>query len=256
MIDLNSFLINRRHPRNKRIIVLHIAKTAGTSLRRLLQDEFGKKMIYPGDYHLKRQTKGGYIIGEDIVGNFPSLPPHKVLIGHFSAHILEFIPKNYLAACFLRDPIQRSLSTVAHFCRILNNQGQNVSPSDLLNDSEFLENHINDFQTRVLGEEIELNPNKTRFIDEQMLCRALKRIETIPFVGITEFFEESCRLFDSFFSTRISRFHRRENVTRPQGGELSEFIPLVENLVRRDWILYNAAIDKFQRSRSAMKQNH
>lgn len=45
--------------RPERILVIHIAKTAGTSLRRMLQDEYGPRLVYPGDFHLRHLTTAG-----------------------------------------------------------------------------------------------------------------------------------------------------------------------------------------------------
>jgi hypothetical protein len=245
MLNIKSFLINRRNPRNKKLLIIHVAKTAGTSLRKILQDEYGEQMVYPSDFHLRNVTKGGYILGDEIIKRFPNLPQHKVLIGHFTASISRKIPNHYLVASFVRDPVQRSLSTLAHFCRSFQKKGKIVSASDLMNDDEFLACHITDFQTRVFGAEGINNPNEVRLIDDELLKRAIRRIETLDFIGLTESFTDSCRVFDKIFSTRISRFTRHENVLRPQGTELAEHIPRIEQLVQRDRILYDAAVSRY-----------
>jgi len=40
--------------RPQRIFFIHIAKTAGTSMRRMLEREFGAQLVYPGSPHLRR----------------------------------------------------------------------------------------------------------------------------------------------------------------------------------------------------------
>jgi hypothetical protein len=238
-----KILIKYLRPYNKRLLVIHVAKTAGTSFRKTLQDEYGEKLVYPGNHYFKKIEE--YIQGDEIVKNFNGLPKHKVLIGHFTAEIVNKIPNKYLVASFVRDPVQRSLSTLAHFCRSFQKKGKIVSASDLMNDDEFLACHITDFQTRVFGAEGINNPNEVRLIDDELLKRAIRRIETLDFIGLTESFTDSCRVFDKIFSTRISRFTRRENVLRPQGTELAEHIPRIEQLVQRDRILYDAAVARF-----------
>jgi hypothetical protein len=245
MFNIKSFIINKKNPRNKKFLIIHVAKTAGTSLRKILQDEYGERLVYPSDFYLKNVTKGSYILGEEIIKDFANIPQHKVLIGHFTADISKQMPTEYVVASFVRDPVQRSLSMLAHRCRSLRKMGKIVTANDLMRDDEFLASHITDFQTRVFGAEGIYNPNDIRVINDELLQKAIHRIENIDFVGLTENFSESCHVFDKIFSTQISRFTRRENVLRPEGTELAEHIPQIEQLVQRDRMLYNAAVNRF-----------
>jgi hypothetical protein len=78
-----------------------------------------------------------------------------------------------------------------------------------------------------------------------MLARAIERLDMMDFIGLTERFEASCRIFDERFGTKISRFVRRDNVLRHEGSELSELIPRIEPYVQRDRILYETAVNRF-----------
>lgn len=67
--------------RPERILVVHVMKTAGTSLRRRLQQEYGPRRVYTGDPHLNRLPNGFYLSGQELLRNFRGLPPHKVNCG-------------------------------------------------------------------------------------------------------------------------------------------------------------------------------
>lgn len=82
-----------------------------------------------------------------------------------------------------------------------------------------------------------------------MLDRAIHRLETLDFLGLTERFADSCPLFDKRFGTEIARFIRRENVLHPKGSELAELISRIEPLVQRDRILYETAVARFNAAR-------
>jgi len=86
-------------------------------------------------------------------------------------------------------------------------------------------------------------------VGDRMLDRAIRRLETMDFVGLTERFEDSCRIFDQRFGTRIARLTRRENVLRPEGNELAELISRIEPFVQRDRLLYETAVVHFNASR-------
>lgn len=230
--------------RSDRILVIHIAKTAGTSLRRMLQDEYGPRRVYPGDWHLERQPVACYPLGSDLLESYARLPPHNVLVGHFTAAMADRLPRRYRTATFLREPIQRSLSMLGHFSRTLD-----VAVPALLDDEEFMAANIADFQTRILGADGVCDPHRVDVVDDAALARAVARLETLDFVGLTERFAESCAVFDERFRTRISRSIRREAVYRPQGGEFVEHAPRIEPLLHRDRVLYDRAVARFEAGR-------
>lgn len=226
--------------RPERILVIHIAKTAGTSLRRMLQDEYGRRRVYPGDWHLRHLPDGLYPLGSEMLRNHATLPPHNVLVGHFTAAMADMLPGRYQTATVLREPIQRSLSMLGHFSRTLS-----VPVPELLEDGVFMEANIADFQTRILGADGVCDPHQVDMGDEALLDRAVARLGRLDFVGLTERFAESCAVFDTLFRTTISRSMRREAVHRPGKREFAEWVPRIEPLVQRDRVLYETAVARF-----------
>jgi hypothetical protein len=225
---------------SKKILVIHIAKTAGTSLRRMLEREYGAKHIYPGSFYLKQFDRGSYPMGSQMLRDYSVIPPHKVLVGHFTAAMADMVPTPYQTATFLREPIQRSLSMLSHFSHKLH-----IPVATLLENEQFMADNIADFQTRIMGADSVCDPHAVGTVDDGALARSLGRLESLDFVGITEQFPESCRRFDSLFETRISKSIQRINVLRPEGNELAEHISRIESLVQRDQVLYDAALARF-----------
>jgi hypothetical protein len=226
--------------RPERILVIHIAKTAGTSLRRMLQDEYGPRLVYPGDFYLGRLPNGWYPLGSEMLRNYANIPPHNVLVGHFTAAMADMLPRSYQTATFLREPIQRSLSMLGQLSRTMK-----IPVPTLLEDAQFMADNIADYQTRILGAEGVCDPAQVRVVDDTILARAVARLETLDFVGLTERFEESCAVFDARFRTSISQFIRREVVHRPEGRELSEYSSRIEPFLERDRVLYEKAVAHF-----------
>ena len=218
------------------ILVIHIMKTAGTSLRRMLQDELGQPAMYPSDRDLAKLPHNWYRSGQDILRSFHDLPRHRVLIGHVAAELADRLPIPYRTAAFVRDPLQRSLSCLAHFQR---HYGR--PPAELLRDTDFVDSQILDHQTKVLGGRGITDSHEHCEIDDATLSRAIARLGRLDFVGITERSPESFEVFDRRFGTHIAQHQVRENVLRPEGRELSELVPRIEELVRRDRVLYEAA---------------
>lgn len=202
----------------------------------MMQEEFGSYLVYPGDVHLRQLPNGWYPLGSEMVRDYAKIPPHNVLVGHFTAAMADMLPCRYRVATFLREPVQRSLSVLGHFSRELG-----IPAAALLDDPEFVSHNVTDFQTRVLGADGVCDPHGVPVIDDAVLARALERVDTLDFVGLTERFQESCALFDERFGTGMSRLIRRDAVNRPEGSELSEHIPRLMPLLERDCALYARA---------------
>jgi hypothetical protein len=214
-------------------------KTAGTSFRKMLQEDIGCENIFPSDKHLEELPNGEYLLPNKVLETYYSLPKHRVLIGHFPAAILHRLPRAYTSVVFLRDPLQRSLSLIQFFS---NQYGTSIQ--ELIRDEDFINKYIKDYQTKVLGMIDVVDPNTILDIDDAVFKRALERVEGFDFVGITEIFEDSCKLFDKLYKTRTVRFLKKENISRPQGNELMEFTDFIRPLITKDEIVYRSACER------------
>lgn len=220
------------------ILFLHMPKTAGTSVRKMLQASLGMNAVYPSDEELQRRPSGYYPSESEILESYPSLPRYFVLAGHFLATFVEQLPIAHRTAVFLRDPVCRSLSTLAHFHRT-----SGVTPDQLLDDPIFVEHHIRNFQTAVLGKKYGKIRDK---VSSRTFDDALVNLDSFDFVGLTERFAESCKLFDTVFGTVLQSVIVKENVLRPRGTELSDLIPRILPLVELDQRLYEHATARFR----------
>jgi hypothetical protein len=233
-------LFHRSNDEKEKLLVIHVMKTGGTSFRGMLEDYYGPKMVFPGSFFLSDFPFGWYPKGDEIVKAYSTLPTHKVLIGHFAAEIAGSLPFKYRTVTFLRNPIERSLSMLAHYSKAFN-----ISPEDLINDDCFISEHITNYQTKIFGSRHLSDAKDNTYTDNVFLSTAQRRIRNFDFVGITERFRESCWLFDKTFSTRLSFLMRKSNVLRPQGTELVSLAHRIQPFIRLDCALYKYALDLF-----------
>lgn len=241
-INFHIHRMSSSFKKTQRILFIHIMKTAGTSFRHMLENEYGGHQVYPGDFYLLKQPVGYYPLGREILKNYTKLPPHKVLVGHFTAAMNDMLPISYRTAIFLREPVQRSLSMLSHYSRTLG-----ISESRLIENQNFMSTHIADYQTRILGASGVCDPSEVEVIDEKVFSKAQKRLKIINFVGITEEFEKSCQIFDCMFKTKISDCVKKDNVFRPNCSKIEEYISLIEPLIKRDQALYKSALERFNK---------
>jgi hypothetical protein len=227
-----------RIPPGPPILFLHMPKTAGTSFRRMLQASLGMNAVYPSDEELSIRPNGWYPSEAEILETLPSVRRYFCITGHFSAAIADRLPKRHRTAVFLRDPIERSLSTLAHFYHTTG-----TPPARLLDDEAFVTRCIHNRQTILLGSEGFHTPPAG---DTRILDRALNVVDAFDFVGLTERFRESCMLFDSTFGTIIGAAVQKENVLRPNGTEFSELLPRILPLIDLDRVLYDRARERFK----------
>jgi len=219
------------------IFFLHMPKTAGTSIRQMLQATLGARAVYPSDHDLRRRADRAYPTTTEMLRILPGVRPYRVLIGHFTAGVVHDLPVPHRAATMLRDPVQRSLSMLAHLQR-----HHGLAPEAVMDSEELCVAHIADYQTALLGADGDRDLDA---MTDARLDRALNNLAAFEFVGLTEQFAESCRRFDGLFGTTISVAIRRVNVLRPEGRGLERFIPRIEPLVARDRVLYERACTMF-----------
>jgi hypothetical protein len=225
----------------RKILFLHVMKTAGTSFRQMLQEDLGCDIIFPSDSDLKKLPNGWYLLPEKILESYHSLPPHRILIGHFPAVILDKLPAEYSPAVFLRDPLQRSLSLIKYYSKIYKKD-----TLELISNEEFVGKYIKDYQTKILGMDAAVDPNIIYDVNQSTLMNALDRINSFDFVGVTEKFEESCKNFDKIYKTNTLSRIKKTNVSRTDQNELMEYKQIIDPLIKKDIIIYQAALERLK----------
>lgn len=205
----------------KSIFFVHVMKTAGTSARVMMERKF-REELYPNSRDLKLNPRREYLAAKELVElskTSDDLSQKKVIFGHYPCALAlsGLVVSDPFVATFLRDPLERSISMVAH--RLRNRQ----LPDDLLKGKkplrdvilhqDFMARQIVNYQTKVFSLEDPLvDVNEPAITDSAALDRAKLRISEIDFVGITENFKESMRLLESLIDVRFNWRDEETNV--------------------------------------------
>lgn len=192
------------------LIFLHIPKTAGTTLNRIIESQYSPFAIFTMDPHRIRAT----------AARFKRLPEARrrrlqVVRGHLFYGIHEFLPQGATYITMLREPVARLLSAYYFVLRRpLNPLHRKLKRERLrIEDCVRLFPDRNNTQCRFIA-----GIKDTAIRDERLLAIAKENLtKSFSVVGISERFEESLMLMAATFAWKI-RFYdnRRVAKTRPQ----------------------------------------
>jgi Sulfotransferase family len=236
-------------------VFVHIPKTAGTTLRTILN------MNEPGarSRSLGNVFKGGGGLSKAPVesmrsGRGPELKEGvRILRGHFPLGIREYLP-NYLPQqrelrcfTFLREPIDRILS---HYFAIREAGGAYrlpPLPPEASLDDALARGYVHDnLHTRMLCGD----PEPFDEVTEEMLGEAKRNLrQELVFFGLTERFDESLVVAKRRLGLRgtLYRSSGRVNAARPRGDEIpAELRRTAERCNRYDIELYRYAQELFE----------
>ncbi len=185
------------------LIFLHIPKTAGTTLNRIIEWQYDPRLIYTVDPYQIRAT----------AGRLTTLPEERrrrlrVVRGHLLYGIHECLPQSGTYITMLRDPVKRVLSSYQFILRRplhplhrkLKAKG-NAFEAFL----EFTANRQN-LQTKMLA-----GVPHVALCDEQTLAAAKEHAtKSFRVVGISERFHESLLLIASSFGWEIPYYENRK----------------------------------------------
>lgn len=221
-------------------------KTAGTSFRQMLLIEFGEKAVFPNDTELSAMPNGFYPKTDFILEHLQALRKHKILVGHHPLALHEKLGKSYQPITFLRDPFERSLSALGHWKR--HQPGFiGLSFEKILDNQDFVQSFILNYQTKALSMGVGL-VNSFHNVTAVDLQRAIDNLKHFTFIGISEHFQESSRLFDRIFKTKLSAKIRHENAS-PEAKKVSEDLrKRIEPLIELDLALYQEALKQFKQN--------
>jgi hypothetical protein len=230
---------------------VHIMKTAGTSFRKMLE-ETPAISIYPTRDELAAHTRRRYLHVDDLLAQIESgaldISHRQFLCGHFPAAFPERLPGTWRTATFLRDPVRRTLSMIAHNHRQSGRLKRFFKPnvSKFLANEAYVAGQLRDYQTKVFALPPTGNVNGPYAIDDAAFERAKARLLETDFVGLTEQFAQSIALFESISG---QRFSPPVYANKGRGYSATDAdVKLIRTLVPRDIELYELAREKLQRS--------
>jgi hypothetical protein len=211
-------MANARTEAEKAVIFLHIQKTAGTTIHRIIERYYPLESIYFFDAFT--YTYEHFLsIGEAGRAKIRMLRGHMV----FGPH--EHLPQPSTYFTVLRDPIERVISHYYHVRRDSNHPYHDLLVSNDMDLKEYLESEVHlgmtDFQTRVLAGGKWHDSEYGKCPEEALEVAKENFREHFAVVGLMERFDETLLLLRRAFGWR-DIFYVPQNVSarRPRRDEL------------------------------------
>ena len=251
---INEAPLTMNQTQATRLIFLHIPKTAGTTLKRVIERQYSVSEIGKCYYQKRIKTL------QEAIDRIHALPKEqsdaiKIVVGHVGFGVHEHLPWPCSYITMLRDPIDRVISSYYQTRRgnldPLREEAQRLSLKDFV--SSGLVSAMNNGQTRLLsGASVEedLTGKKIEYggCDEGMLERAKKNLrEQFKVVGLSERFDESLMLMKRVLGWS-SIYYVKANVgwNRTRKEEITrETLRSIEKYNELDIELYRYAVEMF-----------
>jgi hypothetical protein len=228
-------------------IFLHIHKTAGTTLHRIIERQYP-----PEEIHFLQGDDGHAAIEEFKALSEEQRASIRMLKGHMAFGLHAWIPGPSTYFTILRDPIERVISDYYFILREPNHYLYDIVASENLGLQTFLERQIpvmlNDAQVRMIsgvwgGPGFGECDRDTLELAKKNLC------EHFAVVGITEKFDETLFLLKETFDWQNSIEYQHHNVTqnRPKKSDLGrETLRTIKEANQLDIELYAYAEKLFR----------
>ena len=215
---------------------MHSPKTAGSSFRSMLDNQFDPKQVWPT---IEQIADGGYPQIELIRNTKEILNPDlRLIVGHYPLKIIRFLPVRPRVITFLRKPEDHLTSLVKH-------QKRRHPKLKKMSFEEILTYHLpNDPQCRFFNP-FRTNPDQA--ITPEIFSSIIWNLTSIEFICITERFDESIEYIESKtkwnLGAKIERnIHPTTEVITKKDREL------LKSKTSWDRKLYDKAIEIFNKN--------
>jgi hypothetical protein len=233
-VNILNFDQAKFHAERNVLIFVHIPKTAGTTLGRILERQFPRDQIYTFDHNEQRQIDRLKILSTEEKDQI------RCVKGHVPFGLHEWFSQTPRYVTVLRHPIERAVSGY-YFSQSIGNEnpflGAYIKKS-LREYMDFLSerNEVN-LQTRIVSGNIDLDHVHPPYppLPEEALAVAKQNLaQKFEVAGLTERFDECLILIQQLFGFR-NIFYSKLNVTRTRASinqiseQVLEFIARAEH---------------------------
>lgn len=223
------------HSPEQQYFFMHIPKTAGTSFLTGIYDNFAQASIYPNFFELQFINKSKYLSRKDLIAHNERtkvLEKRKIIIGHYPFALRDHFKTDPIVFTFFRDPFKRALSEIIHL-KTKSPRYKNKDVDYIIDDRP----RLGTLQSRMLG----YKPIKDNY------DLALRNLEKIHFVGITEKYEESIKVFNKIYQLNFNAY-RRNTAKKDYQLEITEKqLERLKEICAPDYKIYEEAVNRFSR---------
>ena len=231
----SPWFLHRSRPRINTAL-LHIPKTAGTSLRVAFETSLGSQAVFPSAEYLHRRG-GKYLNGNEIeLALAGASPGVKLVQGHFSAGEIFRLAPHANVITVLRKPVDRVISLMKHMQA---RHGINASFEDMIQPGGAAAGPARNQQTRLLSLLDAGAP-----MDEH-LDSAKEQLARFAVVGLTERYPETLALCESLLGVALGAPMRLNTGSGTDIATPSVLLYL-EELNQVDAALYTYAEQQFE----------
>ena len=216
-------------------LIIHIPKTAGTTLRHIVDQTFGPENVVT--YYNQNSVQ----LLDNLDAHLKMHPNYKAIIGHFTFGLHNKIewPSKYIT--FLRHPVARTISqykeTLANHRQHI--QGKDGSILDLIESVENNPEFYEDYQTKhIVGDD-------PGYVSGAPMGEVALEILDDYFdgIGLVEYFDQSIALMSQNFGWRPTKYQKLNE--RNIDIELTpELIEKINSLNKNDLVIYETVKKK------------
>jgi Sulfotransferase family len=227
------------------IIFQHIPKTAGTTLRYIIQYQFPASAICE-----LYGSSGSPAQRIDKLQNLSEFQSKKIKIinTHVGFGLHNYLRQPYTYITFLREPVSRAISMYYYYQKTKNPQFINLSLKEFVQTYPGVQNGMTKNLAGIVLQSQLSNSNKSQKVDcdRQSLELAQRNIqEHFKFIGICERFDESLLLLRKILGWKIPLFDKSNISQKPKDID-GDTLKLIENLNEFDLQLYKYAQEIFE----------
>ena len=219
------------------LIFLHIPKTAGTTLNRIIEWQYNPVSIFTLDARAHATVERFKTLSEERRRRL------RVVRGHMLYGIHEFLPQGGTYMTVLREPVARVLSSYYFILRRPLHPLHRKLKKERLGVEEYLRliPHRNNLQCQLIA-----GVQNGASCDDRILEIAKENLtKSFSVIGLCERFEESLVLMAKTFGWEIPYYENRK-VSKVRPALASDVVNMIQEHNRLDMELYEFARKRFE----------